>query len=218
VARLLQRFYDPTRGRITLDGHDLRDATLEQVRHHVGVVSQDVHLFHATVRDNLTVYAGGVPDDTLVCLLREVGLGAWYARLDTGLDTVLPPGGGGVSAGEAQLLAAVRVFVADPGLVILDEPTSRLDPATEALVQKAFDRLLRDRTGIMIAHRLGTLRRVDTLMVLSGGRIVEYGPRLELEADPRSAYHRTLALARGEPEPATPLPSAVPATDRGSTW
>jgi ATP-binding cassette, subfamily B, bacterial len=203
MTRLLLRFYDPAAGRISLGGHDLRGLTLGQVRGRVGIVNQDVHLFAATVRDNLTLYAdpaaGESREDELVALLREVGLGGWYDRLDRGLDTVLAAGGGGMSAGEAQLLSVARIFVADPGVVVLDEPTSRLDPASEAAVQRAFDRLLEGRTAVVIAHRLRTLERVDTILVLRDGAIAEYGPRVELAADPGSAYHRALAVADDEP-------------------
>jgi ABC-type multidrug transport system fused ATPase/permease subunit len=198
IARLLLRFYDPTAGRVLLGGTDLRQARLEDLRSHIGVVSQDVQLFNASIRDNLTMFSPAAPVARLEALLEEVGLGPWYGRQPAGLDTVLPPGGGGLSAGEAQLLAVVRIFVADPGLVILDEPTSRLDPRTEALVQRAFDRLLEGRTGVLVAHRLATLRRADSILVLERGEVVEQGPRTELELDPRSAYSQALRLSRGD--------------------
>ncbi|WP_460525568.1 ABC transporter ATP-binding protein [Flindersiella endophytica] len=166
IARLLVRLYDPTEGRITFNGVDLRQATLSQLRARIGVVSQDVQLFHATIRDNLTLFAGGVSDQKLVELLCDIGLGGWYERQPDGLDTVLTQAGRELSAGQAQLLAVARVFVADPGLVILDEPTSRLDPAAEALVQQAFNRLFERRTGVVIAHRRHTLRRADTILDL----------------------------------------------------
>lgn len=166
IARLLLRFYDPTVGRITFNGVDLRQATLPQLRSRIGVVSQDVQLFHASVRDNLTLFTPGPGDERLVRVLHDVGLGGWYERQPDGLDTVLTQAGRELSAGQAQLLSVARVFVADPGLVILDEPTSRLDPATERLVQQAFDRLFDQRTGVVIAHRLHTLRRADTILDL----------------------------------------------------
>lgn len=170
IARLLLRFYDPDAGRITFNGVDLRQATLPQLRTRIGVVSQDVQLFHATIRDNLTLFTGGMSDQRLVDVLSDVGLRAWYERQPDGLDTVLAQAGRELSAGQAQLLAVARVFVADPGLVILDEPTSRLDPATEALVQKAFDRLFEHRTGVVIAHRRHTLRRADRILDLDAIR------------------------------------------------
>ena len=121
-------------------------------------------------------------------MIHELGLGQWYASLSQGLDTVLESGGGGLSAGEAQLLAFVRVFLQDPGLVILDEASARLDPATEQLIERAVDRLVENRTAIVIAHRLGTVQRADEIMILEEGRIGEHGPREALAADPTSRF------------------------------
>jgi ATP-binding cassette, subfamily B, bacterial len=105
---------------------------------------------------------------------------------------MLEAGGGGLSAGEAQLLAFARVFLKDPGVVILDEPSSRLDPATERLIEQAMGRLLRDRTAIIVAHRLGTVQRVDEIMIMEDGRIIEHGPRSALVGDPGSRFHQLL--------------------------
>ena len=126
--------------------------------------------------------------------LNGLGLSAWYHALPAGLDTELPPGGGGLSAGEAQLLAFTRVFLRDPDVVVLDEASSRLDPATEALIERAVNRLLAGRTAIVIAHRLSTVARVDEIMILDGGHIVEAGARTALALDPTSRY---AALLRG---------------------
>ena len=139
------------------------------------MVTQDVQLFQATVRDNLTFFNSDIPDERILEVIEELELGDWYATLPNGLDTRLETGGRSLSAGEAQLLAFARVFLRDPGLVILDEASSRLDPATEMLIERAIDRLLRDRTGIVIAHRLGTVQRADEIMILEGGEIVELG-------------------------------------------
>src|SRR3712207_1657891 len=113
---------------------------------------------------------------------------AWFRSLPDGLDTELEAGGGGLSAGEAQLLALGRLFLTDPGLVIMDEATSRLDPATEQLVERALSRLLQGRTAIVIAHRLPTVERADEIMVLEAGRVLEHGPREQLLADPDSRF------------------------------
>jgi ATP-binding cassette subfamily B protein len=121
-------------------------------------------------------------------VLDELGLGEWLARLPHGLDTLLAPGGGGMSAGEAQLLAFARVFLHDPGLVILDEASSRMDPATERRIGRAIDRLLAGRTGIVIAHRLATIERVDQVLILDDGGVQEWGQRAALAADPTSAF------------------------------
>ncbi len=192
LARLLLRFYDPDEGAVRLGGVDLREATVAGVRARVGFVTQDVQLFAGTVRDNLTFFSRDISDEQLLAVLEQLGLGPWLQALPQGLDTPLESGGGGLSAGEAQLLAMARVFLADPGLVILDEASSRLDPATEALVERAVDRLLEGRTGIIIAHRLATVERADTILILEDGRAVEHGPRAELAADPDSRFSRLL--------------------------
>lgn len=195
LIRLLFRLYDATEGQILLDGIDLRDTRLAELRQRVGLVTQDVQLFHGSVRDNLTFFDPAVPDAAIERVLAELGLKEWLEALPQGLDTVLQSGGIGLSAGESQLLAFARVFLKNPGLVILDEPSSRLDPATERLLTRAIDRLLEGRTGIIIAHRLETVERVDKIMVLSQGEILEYGDRAKLAADPTSRYHAMLRLS-----------------------
>ena len=156
LTRLLFRLYDPTAGEIRLGGRDLRDLRLADLRRHVGMVTQEIQLFHASVRDNLAFFDPTIPDGRILAALDELGLWEWYESLPDGLDTKLA-GGGGLSAGEAQLLAFVRVFLKDPGLIILDEASSRLDPATEQRLTQAMTRLLRGRTAIIIAHRLPTV-------------------------------------------------------------
>ena len=193
LARLLPRFYDPMSGTIHLGGVDIRTARVAELRARIGLVTQEVQLFAASVRDNLTFFDPAVPDHALLAAIDGLGLGAWFDALPAGLDTILASGAASLSAGEAQLLALVRVFLTDPGLVILDEASSRLDPATEHLIAGALDRLLDGRTGIIIAHRLATLRRVDTILVLEGGRIVEQGPREALMRDHGSRFARLLA-------------------------
>ncbi|HEX2033593.1 MAG TPA: ABC transporter ATP-binding protein [Chloroflexota bacterium] len=193
ISRLLFRLYDPVAGAIRLGGVDLRQARRDDVRRSIGLVTQDVQLFQASVRDNVTFFDHTVEDARILTAFEALGLGEWYRALPQGLDTMLGAGGAGVSAGEAQLLAFTRVFLKDPGLVILDEASSRLDPATERLIERAVERLLAGRTAIIIAHRLGTIQRADEIMILEQGRIVEYGPRAALAADPRS---RLAALLR----------------------
>jgi len=197
ISRLLFRLYDPTGGSIRLEGIDLRDLPLAGLRRQVGMVTQDVQLFRATVRDNLTFFDRHVGDDQIERILRDLRLWDWVQSLPHGLDTPLASGTGpaqgrGLSAGEAQLLAFARVFVHDPGLVILDEASSRLDPATETLLERAVDRLLEGRTGIVIAHRLRTIRRADHLLILADGQVVESGLRAQLAADPASRFYHLL--------------------------
>jgi ATP-binding cassette subfamily B protein len=125
-------------------------------------------------------------------VLDDLGLGEWLRALPHGLDTVLAAGGQGLSAGEAQLLALARVYLKDPGLVILDEASSRLDPATEHRLERAMDSLLADRTAILIAHRLRTVQRADVIAILDEGRLIEDGPRATLAADPTSRFAQLL--------------------------
>jgi ATP-binding cassette, subfamily B, bacterial len=171
---------------------DIRDVALRDLREHVGMVTQDVQLFHASLRDNLTFFNKSTSDEQIEHVLKELGIWQLVHSLPRGLDTQLAAGGHGLSAGEAQLLAFTRVFLKNPGLVILDEASSRLDPATENLLEQAVDRLLRDRTGIVIAHRLQTVLQVDEIMILANGRIVEYGPRAILANDPNSRFFSLL--------------------------
>jgi len=187
LSRLVCRLYDPTAGAVLLGGVDLRQPHLASLRGRVGLVTQEIQLFAATVRDNLTLFDPTIPDARLLQALDGLGLSAWYAALPAGLDTPLAPGGG-LSAGEAQLLAFARVFLQDPDVVILDEASSRLDPATEALIGRAVDRLLAGRTAIVIAHRLSTVARADEIMILEAGRILEHGVRQTLAADPTSRF------------------------------
>ena len=192
LTRLLFRLYDPAEGSVRLNGIDLRDVTLSDLRQHVAIVTQDIQLFHATVRDNLTFFNHTLSDERILHVLEELGMQEWFERLPKGLDTRLAPGGSGLSAGEAQLLAFARVFLKDPGLVILDEASSRLDPATEHHLEQAVDRLLRGRTGVIIAHRLATVQRVDHIVILEDGGSCEDGPRAQLAHDPHSRFSHLL--------------------------
>jgi ABC-type multidrug transport system fused ATPase/permease subunit len=188
LARLLTRLYDPTEGEIRLGGVPTATADIAALRSRVGMVTQEVQLFRASVRDNVTFFDPTVDDDRIWSVLFELGIGDWAAALPDALDTVLSGGSGGLSAGQAQLLAFARIFLRDPGLVILDEASSRLDPATEMLIERAVDRLLENRTGVIIAHRLATVERADDIVILDAGRIVEYGERLALAVDPESRF------------------------------
>jgi ABC-type multidrug transport system fused ATPase/permease subunit len=155
------------------------------------MVTQDVQVFNSSIRDNLSFFDGSVPDEKLVQVLSDIGLGGWFEAQPEGLDTELSAGG--LSAGEAQLLAFGRLFLADPGLVILDEASSRLDPATERLIEGAVSKLLRGRTAILIAHRLSTVDRADRLLILENGRVAEQGDRVALLKDPDSRFSQLLA-------------------------
>ena len=198
LTRLLFRLYDVDRGAISLDKNDIRTVGLSDLRAHIGMVTQDVQLFEASIRDNLTLFrnyeAGAKPitDADIIQAIEALGLESWLQKLPNGLDTMLKTGGQGLSAGEAQLLAFTRVFLRDPHLIILDEASSRLDPATEHLLERAIDRLLAGRTAIIIAHRLDTVQRADDILILENGRIAEQGARQALIADPHSRFSQLL--------------------------
>jgi ATP-binding cassette subfamily B protein len=158
-------------------------------------VTQDVQLFAATVRENITLFDESISTARVEAALASLGLLEWVAAMPAGLDTALAPGGG-MSAGEAQLLAFARILLREPGLVVLDEAASRLDPVTERRLERAIDALLGDdgarRSAIIIAHRLHTVQRADDILILEGGRVAEFGPREALAADPHSRFSRLL--------------------------
>ena len=192
MTRLLFRLYDPTAGVVRVGGQDIRRMPVEQLRRHISMVTQDVRLFHGTVRDNLTFFDESIPDERLVEVIDELHMRPWLDSLQDGLDTRLLSEGGGLSAGEAQLLAFARVFLKGSGVLILDEASSRLDRSTEQMIERAVDRLVRDRTVIVIAHHLATVRRCDEIAILENGRLVEHGERERLAADDSTRFHRLL--------------------------
>ena len=190
MTRLLFRFYDVDSGQIRIDGMPIMKIRLDSLRHHIGLVTQDVQLFHATVRENLTLFNPAIPDERILAVIKDLGLAVWYDSLPGGLDTAITSGG--LSAGEAQLLAFARVFLQDPGIVILDEPSSRLDPVTEGRIDRAVRKLLHNRTGIIIAHRLATVERVDEIMILEDAQICEHGDREKLAKSTNSRFSQLL--------------------------
>ena len=191
MTRLLFRLYDPTSGVVRVGGEDVRRMPVTELRQHISMVTQDVRLFHGTVRDNLTFFDETIPDRRLMEVIDELRMRPWLSSLPDGLDTRLLSDGG-LSAGEAQLLAFARVFLKGSGVLILDEASSRLDRSTEQMIERAVDRLVRDRTVIVIAHHLTTVRRCDEIVILEHGRIVEQGKRLELAVDESTRFARML--------------------------
>ena len=192
IARLVFRLHEAQAGRIELGGLGLGTTRLADLRRRVAMVTQEVQLFQASVRENISFFDPAIGDAAILGAIEALGLLPWLAGLPQGLDTRIEAGGRSLSAGEAQLLAFTRVFIRDPGLVILDEASSRLDPATEGLIELAVDRLLRNRTALVIAHRLGTLDRADDILILEEGRSAEYGKRAALAADPASRFSALL--------------------------
>lgn len=192
LARLLARFYDVQKGEIRLGGEVIKNIPLKELRNHIAYVTQEVQLFKATIRDNLSFFNKDITDDTIMKAICEIGLKPWFDSMPQGLDTILDSQGGGLSAGEAQLLAFVRAFLKNPGLIILDEASSRLDPVTENLIEKAIDKLLNGRTAIIIAHRLKTIQRADDILILENGKILEQGSRTDLLNNENSHFYHLI--------------------------
>ena len=182
VAKLITRFYDPTAGRVLIDGYDVRDVKLESLRRQIGVVPQEPFLFAGSVRDNIAFARPDAADAELEEACRLLGIDEVLERLPEGLDTPVHERGSSLSSGERQLLALARAFVARPRVLVLDEATSSLDLRSEAVVERALAVLSEGRTAILIAHRLATAMRADRIAVVEAGRIVEIGSHDELVA------------------------------------
>lgn len=180
TAKLVARFYDPQSGAVRADGHDLRDVRLRSYRRQLGVVLQDPFLFSGTIADNIRFARPDATDIEVEEAARAIGVDRVAARFPEGLGHVVREGGAGLSAGERQLISIARALLADPRILILDEATSNIDRPAERAIEHAFDRLLRGRTSIIIAHRLSTVRRADRILVLDHGRVVQDGRYDEL--------------------------------------
>jgi ATP-binding cassette, subfamily B, bacterial len=180
MAKLVTRFYDPTAGRILIDGHDLRDVTLSSLRSQIGVVPQEPFLFVGSLRENIAFARPSATDEEVWAAVDQVGLRDLVERSPDGLDTQLHERGQSVSSGERQLLALARAFLAEPRVVVLDEATSNLDLHSELRVEAALDALLQGRTAILVAHRLSTAMRADRIIVVDDRGIVESGSHDEL--------------------------------------
>lgn len=175
ITKLVARFYEYQGGQILVDGRDLRSLDLAAFRAQVGFVTQTPFLFNGTVLDNVRYGRNDAGDDEVAAAARRVGAGDWIATLPDGLATEVAERGRNLSLGQRQLIALARVLLQDPALIMLDEATASVDPLTEALIQEGLDELLRERTAIVIAHRLSTVRQADRIVVLSAGRIIEQG-------------------------------------------
>jgi ABC-type multidrug transport system fused ATPase/permease subunit len=182
LASLVPRFYDPTGGRVRLDGHDLRDLALDSLRSHIGIVNQETILFSGTVLENLLLAAPNATDDQVFAALEAADALEFVQQLPDGLATEVGERGCVLSGGQKQRLAIARAFLKNPRILILDEATSALDSRAERRIQAAISRLLQNRTSIVIAHRLSTVLRADQIVVLDAGRIVDVGRHAELLA------------------------------------
>jgi ABC-type multidrug transport system fused ATPase/permease subunit len=175
VAKLIARFYDPASGSVTLDGVDLRDLAQTELRRHVVMVTQENFMFEGTVADNIRFGRPDATDDEVVAAAAAVGADQFIDTLPDGYDTDVAKRGGRLSAGQRQLVAFARAFLADPAVLILDEATSSLDIPSERMVQRALETVLADRTALVIAHRLSTVEVADRVLVLEHGQIIEDG-------------------------------------------
>jgi ATP-binding cassette, subfamily B, bacterial len=182
MAKLVTRFYDPTRGRVLIDGYDLRDVTLTSLRRQLGVVPQEPFLFAGTVRDNIGFALEHATDEQVHEAVRAVGLEELLENLPDGIDTFVHERGQSLSSGERQLIALARAFLAQPRVLVLDEATSNLDLRSESKIESALDALLQQRTAVLIAHRLSTAMRADRIVVVDDGQIREVGSHDELVA------------------------------------
>ena len=208
IAKLITRFYDPTVGRVLIDGHDIRGVTLQSLRRQLGVVPQEPFLFAGTIGENLSFARPEATADQLAEAIRAVGLTELVDRLPNGLDTVVHERGQSLSSGERQLIALGRAFLAHPRVLVLDEATSNLDLLSETKVEAALDVLLEARTAVLIAHRLSTAMKADRIVVVDEGRIVETGTHADLVAR-AGRYAEMFATWASQSGPHAEEPAAV---------
>lgn len=189
IANLISRFYDPTKGSVKIDGHDLRDTDLRSMRSHISVVLQETFIFSGTIMENIRFGRPTATDEEVIKAAKVVGAHNFIQRLPYGYDTEVEERGSILSAGERQLLSFARALLANPTILILDEATASIDTETEVMIQQALKRLLKGRTAIIIAHRLSTIREADQIYVLENGHILESGNHQQL-MDQRGEYFR----------------------------
>lgn len=186
IGRLLARLYDPDQGQILINGQNLMDLNPVALRRKIGVVTQNVQFFNGTIRDNLRLFDDFYTDIQIEEALNQLNLLSWLGEQPSGLNAVMSSSSMDLSAGQAQRLALARIFLRNPEVLILDEAVASLDPATENEVEKSLQRLLQGRSGIVIAHKMKSIEKVDEVLILERGEMLEYGPRSELMADPHS--------------------------------
>jgi ATP-binding cassette subfamily B protein len=185
---LLFRFYDPTAGEILIDGKDVRDFSLTTLRRNLALVPQEVLLFGGSVRENIAYGRPGASDEEIIAAAKQANAHDFITGLAEGYDTLVGDRGAQLSGGQRQRIAIARAILADPAILVLDEATSSLDAESERLVQEALDKLMENRTSLIIAHRLSTVRRCDQILVMSAGSVLERGTHEELIAKPGGLY------------------------------
>ena len=211
IIGLLQRFYEIQRGQILVDGVDIRELPINELRRHFGVVLQDPFLFTGTLETNVRLGSTHISRDAVGRALEEVRLGEFLETLPQGLDAPVSERGATFSVGQRQLISFARALAHDPRFLILDEATSSVDTQTEMMIREALDRLLSGRTAIVIAHRLSTIQRADCILVMHKGRLREQGTHQELLAL-RGIYHRLYQLQYKDQELRFPVPPATAAS------
>ena len=215
LTSILLRFYDVQKGRVLLDGVDLRDWDLKELRQQFGIVLQDVHLFSGSIASNIRLGSPDISDADIVEAAANVHLDRFVGRLPRGFEEEVGERGSSLSAGQKQLISFARALAHDPKVLILDEATSSVDTETEILIREALERLMIGRTSIVIAHRLSTVQKADRIVVLHKGRIREMGTHQDLLAE-RGIYYRLYQLQYQDQEtvPATDLTPAERADSR----
>jgi ABC-type multidrug transport system fused ATPase/permease subunit len=194
IVQLLMHFYDLSGGRISIDGHNLNDIDLTDLRRNIGIVPQETLLFGGTIRENILYGRPEAPEADVVDAARRANAWQFIQSFPEGLDTVVGERGIKLSGGQRQRIAIARAILKNPAILLLDEATSALDSESEKLVQQAMDELMQNRTSIIIAHRLSTIRKVDKILVIDGGRIVEQGSHEELSENENGLYANLLKL------------------------
>lgn len=213
LAKVVARLYDPTSGSVSYGGTDLRDATLSSLRERIVVVPQEGYLFSGTVRDNVRIARGGASDSDVERALSRLGLLEHFLDLPDGLETRVQERGSRLSAGERQLVALARAALVDPGVLVLDEATSNLDPGTEREVESALEHLMAGRTVIVVAHRLSTVQRADRVVVVDRARVIEEGGYEQLVAR-GGAFARLVSSWLASQPAVAPGPGSKPAAGR----
>jgi ATP-binding cassette subfamily B protein len=207
ITYLLPRLYDPTSGQVLLDGHDLRDLTLNSLSNNIGMVTQDTYLFYDTIRANLLYAQPGATDSEIVEAAKAANIHDFISSLPDGYYTVVGERGYRLSGGERQRIAIARVVLKDPRILVLDEATSHLDSISESLIQEALQTVMKDRTNLVIAHRLSTVKSADKILVMNEGRLVESGSHQELVQ--KNGLYKELYVTQFQPSP-TPQDEARP--------
>jgi len=202
IIKLICRFYEPKSGQILIDGYDIRKVKMKSLRRQIGIVPQETILFSGTIMDNIRYGRIDASDEEVIAAAKIVGAHEFIERLPKGYETRIGEGGAGLSVGQKQLIALARALIRNPAILIMDEATSSIDPYTDLLIRKAMKALLKDRTSIIIAHRLSTVRDADRILVIDDGRIVEEGTHEEL-IEKGGLYSHLYEMQFKEPEPIT---------------